>query len=119
MIIELPGILVLQPNYSKPQNRQYLWHREGDLSHTSSSVQVFSGNRHAYVAVYFQQQGQIAARARFSHGGMGNLNAMEPTHALVQTLSQNQDPKFQVSLHGNVSNVRGIFFRTNQEGQSD
>jgi len=44
-----------------------------------------------------QQQGQIAARARFSHGGMGNLNAMEPTHALVQTLSQNQDPKFQNS----------------------
>ncbi len=66
--------------------------------------------------MYFQQQGQIAARARFSHGGMGNLNAMEPTHALVQTLSQNQDPKFQVSLHGNVSNIRGIFFRTNQEG---
>jgi peroxin-5 len=28
---------------------------------------------------------------------MGNLNAMEPTHALVQTLSQNQDPKFQNS----------------------
>jgi hypothetical protein len=59
--------------------------------------------------VCFQQQGQIAARARFSHGGMGNLNAMEPTHALVQTLSQNQDPKFQVSLDGNVSNIRGSF----------
>ncbi|CAM6008721.1 unnamed protein product [Sphagnum balticum] len=44
-----------------------------------------------------QQQGQMAARGRLGRGEMGNLGAMEQTHALVQILSQNQDPKFQNS----------------------
>ncbi len=42
----------------------------------------------------------MAARGRLGRGEMGNLGAMEQTHALVQTLSQNQDPKFQVWSSG-------------------
>jgi hypothetical protein len=42
----------------------------------------------------FQQQGQMAARGLLGRG------EMEQTHALVQTLSQNQDPKFQVWSSG-------------------
>jgi hypothetical protein len=42
--------------------------------------------------IFVQQQHQSLLR----NGPMGNIAGMEQTRSLVQTLSQNQDPKFQV-----------------------
>ncbi|BBN18341.1 peroxin-5 [Marchantia polymorpha subsp. ruderalis] len=44
-----------------------------------------------------EHQQQMAARGQFRNGEMNNMAALEQTRSLVNTLAQNQDPKFQNS----------------------
>eukprot|EP00249_Psilotum_nudum_P018974 c27047_g1_i1 orf=150-2450(+) len=50
-----------------------------------------------WIDQFGEEQAQMTARAHLRSGDMGKLAALEQTQSLVDTLSQNQDPKFQNS----------------------
>lgn len=45
-----------------------------------------------------QHRQQMATRGQYRNGEVGNAAALQETRALVDTLTQNRDPKFQVRL---------------------
>ncbi|CAM6085423.1 unnamed protein product [Calypogeia fissa] len=54
-------------------------------------------NVDAWADQFGEHRQQMATRNRYRNGEMGNVAGLEETHSLLETLSQNQLPKFQNS----------------------
>ncbi|CAM6083412.1 unnamed protein product [Calypogeia fissa] len=89
-----PGKSVVADQWAQDFSQQYRQvPRPGDWAeefHTHHNVDAWADQ-------FGEHRQQMATRNQYRNGEMGNVAGLEETRSLVETLSQNQDPKFQNS----------------------